>query len=223
MDKRAGHAVVVVGMRRAGGRNWAPVREITELIVHDPALGPYLKRPMHECLDATASWSTYVLQNQGAQPGHSPPDAQSTIQMIFVTEAKITRPAADCIDVIEDRDSDAWERFFALPRDEQAPADAQRALGPDCDYRVMLVHRRDILKTFAVSHYDAATQFRRREREPHSPEAQRIDFLTRELSSVPMAWYWAVCAYELGRLAVLWLFDSGGTAGTVWEAKIEFP
>ncbi len=210
-EQMAGHAVLVIGMRRQGGVQKEPgLREIEELVIHDPGLGPFIKRPIKAVFDAAVAPSK--KEDVAKEPSQEP---RGKLRMVFVTEEKIKRSALSCIRWLYHRDPYAWASYVGVPTPPDPPD------LPGGDYRVALVHTRDILKTFATPRYDEATLCTAKSDGSHvyTTEKKRQkklrDQLFKDGTEMKDKWYWSVAGYVYGELAVVWLFDAGGreTAG----------
>ena len=107
----------------------SPLGEVTELIVHDPGYRPFIKRPANDCL--RASWWFH---------------RKESFHLIFATEQPVLRHADQCLTRISQSDADAWNTYFEVA-DEPRP---ERRT----DYRISLLTREDVLKTFGSPSYE---------------------------------------------------------------------
>lgn len=219
------HSVLVIGVRRGckptEQADSQQMSEITELIMHDPGFGPFLKRPLDECLEASLASKTRTRVGEAAQQPAT--HAARRIRLIFVTEARIRRRASNGLEVIADRDWEAWKQFIGVPEDGAQMPQHERDASSQSDYRVSLVNRRDLLKTFAVPDYDTFTLSRQYRRDRHSRVVQRAMWFKGQLQGLREGWYWCVAGYYRRRLAILWMFHVDSDNDAEWDRCVVFP
>ncbi len=225
-----GHAVLIVGMRRSCRRvdsrgDRLPRNSITELILQDPGRSPFVKRPIEDCLDANEVYPRTRPNGIGDDPAGD----GKIIELIFVAERKIRRHAYDCVRVLldENRRYPFSERYYCSLENAAGLSDATRALF-DTDYRIFLVHRRDLVKTLAIPELDGHSYSdRTRPLTRLGREATRrynsVNRVKDKIKSLKSEWHWCVAGYHQDKIEMAWLFSVDSENGTDPACWIDFP
>jgi hypothetical protein len=231
-DKPLGHAVMIVGIRKSQQGMRASQRsrerepsvassldELTELIVHDPGYQPFLKRPVHECLEAARVFGRTPEERDGGNAYH----------LLFVTDRKIERRASECLKLIEEQDRDRWEIYIGVPH--RTMGDWLWRKSARADYRITLLRLNDLVKTYAHPSYNITwlnrkfredTDRKESDRWMSPQERARFEFLSNAARRLPRGWYWSVAGYQGKELEVLWLFNTTPRGSDRWDYRVDF-
>ena len=243
-----GHAVMIAGIRygRPAGPN-SYVRELSDLIVHDPGYVPFMQRTFEESVSAALDFESTPEFESGPEffeglPFHErihneisykiPNPRYQHIHMLMVADKKIHTHANQCLDRMDQMGAGGYdEDFFLWMTCSLEPL--RQELG--ANYHVRLTHRDDVvtrLMSLPVLPYSNA---------PPDEDAtrQRLEALRSRLQKLPNAWYWALERFELippdefetegerkgpnDRLRCVWLFNAETDLPPVtpWACKIE--
>lgn len=157
---------------------------VSELIVHDPGKGPFLKR----------STDHSVLASEWFDPREP-----RAVRAVFVVHASISLHAEDCCcglheSAYDDHDREVWKQCF----------DGH----PGWEYRVHFVHSDDVHEAIFEPGVDRLTRLDREKKQNAKSVPSTLRIMEAVAGNLRRGWHWAIAAYHIGRLSTVWLFDA---------------